>query len=202
MDNNRIAMLINASSGYSSIRLGFWLNKQPNKTAEEDIAAKAFLKVFWGAFCLTMLSIVILFFFTWYVLDRSSIEYQGGYSDSRVGRVENGQIRYIKNELYYVDPEEIGLSGDNLLDGTKIKLYFDENGQVIAGYNFAKMNQEIESRVITMLIVVVIIIVLLVSYHVVARKTFGKYWYQWLHFIKQNRQQLVYNGQIDKRSYR
>ena len=47
MNINDIARNVNAAKGGGFIRLGFWLNKKPDKTPEEKAAAKAFIKIFW-----------------------------------------------------------------------------------------------------------------------------------------------------------
>ncbi len=186
MDLNDIAQGIRAVKGYGLIKLGFWLNKKPDKTEVEALAAKAFLKTFWGTIGLVMLLIVVLFLLTGYVMAGTSSGYEGEYEESRYGRVENGQIRYVKNELYYIAPEEIGLLSEDLPEGTRITLYFDKNDQVIAGINADEVNREMESRVVLLFIAIGIAIILLIAFAVVAKKTFGKPWYCWLRSIRGN----------------
>ena len=57
MNINDIARNVNAAKGGGFIRLGFWLNKKPDKTPEEKAAAKAFIKIFWITLGITLLSI-------------------------------------------------------------------------------------------------------------------------------------------------
>ena len=54
----------NAAKGLGFIRLGFWLNKKPNKTPQEKAAAKAFIKLFWITLAIISLFVVILFILT------------------------------------------------------------------------------------------------------------------------------------------
>ena len=110
----------------------------------------------------------------------TALDFEGDYAESRTGRVENGQIRYVKNELYHISPEEIGLSSAELPEGTHINLYFDENGHVIAGENADERNQIVERRVILLLIVVGVMILFLLLFVLISRRTFGKPWFAWL----------------------
>src|SRR5699024_3419114 len=103
--------------------------------------------------------------------------------EARTGRIENGQIRYVKNELYYIDPERVGLSAE-LPEGTQVNLYFDENGNVMAGENADIVNQEMESRVILLLVALIGMIVALLLFDLIAKKTFGRPWYQWLQSVR------------------
>ena len=64
MDINDVAGNINAAKGTGIIRLGFWLNKKPNKAPDEEAAAKAFLKAFWGTLGITLMFVVVLFILT------------------------------------------------------------------------------------------------------------------------------------------
>ena len=181
--NIKGAQSIAMAKGASVIGLGFWLNKKPNKTPAEAMAAKAFLKTFWGSLGLTLLFAVVLFILTGYMLAGESLGYQGNYDEARTGRIENGQIRYVKNELYYIDPERVGLSAE-LPEGTHVNLYFDENGNVIAGENADLVNQEMESRVILLLVALIGMIVALLLFALIAKKTFGRPWYQWLQSVR------------------
>lgn len=183
MELNDIAQNIHAARGIGIIRLGFWLNKKPNKTAEEASAAKAFLGTFWSTLGLVLLFVAILFVLTGYTMAGPSAGFQGDYAESRTGRMEDGQIRYVKNELYYIAPEEIGLPAD-LPDGTHINLYFDENDKVIAGENADELHQETQRRVILTVIAMGAMVMALIVFAVVARKTFGKPWYQWVKTLR------------------
>lgn len=190
MNINDVARNINATKGIGFIRLGFWLNKKPDKTPEEKNVAKAFLKIFWGALGITLLFVVILFILTGYTMSGTKLGYNGDYDESRTGRMENGQVRYVKNELYYIDPETIGLPA-GLPDGTHINLYFDENDTIIAGENADELNGVVESRVILTAAAIGTMIVVLITFAVIARKIFGKPWYQWLQAIKSADQNTV-----------
>ncbi|HJA69506.1 MAG TPA: hypothetical protein H9664_05745 [Firmicutes bacterium] len=183
MDLNDVALEINALKGMGVIRLGFRLNKKPDKTPEETAAAKAFLKTFRGTLGIIILFIVILFILTGYVFQAASGGYKGEYDQSRTGRIVNGQIRYVKNELYYISPSEIGLS-DELPDGTHINLYFDEDGKVIAGENADELNKITEQRVILTISAMAAMAIILILFAIISRKTFGKAWVQWLEQFK------------------
>ena len=183
MNINDVAQNINAVKGVGFIRLGFWLNKKPNQTPEEKAAAKAFLKIFWSTLGITLLFVVIFFILTGYTMTGTKLGYDGDYDESRTGRIENGQVRYVKNELYYIDPETIGLPA-GLPDGTYVNLYFDENDVVIAGENADVLNGIVKGRVVLTVVAMGTMIVVLITFAVIARKTFGKPWYQWLKIIK------------------
>ena len=183
MDLKNIEADIQAAKGIAVIRLGFWLNRKPDKTTEETAAAKAFVKTFWSTWGIVLSFVVILFILIGYMMAAPSAGFQGDYAESRTGRIENGQIRYVKNELHYISPEEIGLPV-NLPDGTHINLYFDENDRVIAGENADKINQETERRVLLAVIAMGAMAVALTVFAIVARKTFGKPWYQWLQAVR------------------
>lgn len=179
MDIHDVARNINAAKGTGFIRLGFWLNKKPNKTLEEKAAAKAFLKTFWGTLGITLLFVTILFILTEYMMSGTKSRYDGDYEESRTGRMENGQVRYVKDALYYIDPETIGLPA-GLPDGTHINLYFDENDVVMAGENADELDAIVESRVILTAAAMVTMVLVLILFAVAARNTFGKPWFQWL----------------------
>lgn len=183
MNINDIARNVNAAKGGGFIRLGFWLNKKPDKTPEEKAAAKAFIKIFWITLGITLLFVVILFLLIGYMMSGTKLGYDGNYDESRTGRMENGQIRYVKNELYYINPETIGLPA-GLPDGTHINLYFDENDVVIAGENADEIDDSIENRVVLTVTAMGTMIVVLITFAIVARKTFGKPWYLWIQTIK------------------
>ena len=179
MNINDIARNVNAAKGGGFIRLGFWLNKKPDKTPEEKAAAKAFIKIFWITLGITLLFVVILFLLIGYMMSGTKLGYDGNYDESRTGRMENGQVRYVKNELYYINPETIGLPA-GLPDGTHINLYFDENDVVIAGENADEIDDSIENRVVLTVTAMGTMIVVLITFAIVARKTFGKPWYLWI----------------------
>lgn len=183
MNINDIARNVNAAKGGGFIRLGFWLNKKPDKTPEEKAAAKAFIKIFWITLGITLLFVVILFLLIGYMISGTKLGYDGNYDESRTGRMENGQVRYVKNELYYINPETIGLPA-GLPDGTHINLYFDENDVVIAGENADEIDDSIENRVVLTVTAMGTMIVVLITFAIVARKTFGKPWYLWIQTIK------------------
>ncbi len=180
---NDVARNINTAKGIGLIQLGFWLSKKLDKTAAEKAAAKAFIKIFWITLGITLLFVVVLFILTGYVMSGTKLRYDGIYDESRTGRMENGQVRYVKNELYYIDPEAIGLPA-GLPDGTHVNLYFDENDVVIAGENADEIDAIIESRVVLSVAAMGTMIVVLITFTMIAKKTFGKPWYLWLQTIK------------------
>ena len=180
---NDVARNINTAKGIGLIQLGFWLSKKPDKTAAEKAAAKAFIKIFWITLGITLLFVVILFLLIGYMISGTKLGYDGNYDESRTGRMENGQVRYVKNELYYINPETIGLPA-GLPDGTHINLYFDENDVVIAGENADEIDDSIENRVVLTVTAMGTMIVVLITFAIVARKTFGKPWYLWIQTIK------------------
>lgn len=180
---NDVARNINTAKGIGLIQLGFWLSKKPDKTAAEKAAAKAFIKIFWITLGITLLFVVVLFILTGYVMSGTKLRYDGIYDESRTGRMENGQVRYVKNELYYIDPEAIGLPA-GLPDGTHVNLYFDDNDVVIAGENADEIDAIIESRVVLSVAAMGTMIVVLITFTMIAKKTFGKPWYLWIQTIK------------------
>ena len=99
----------------------------------------------------------------------TKLRYDGIYDESRTGRMENGQVRYVKNELYYIDPEAIGLPA-GLPDGTHVNLYFDENDVVIAGENADEIDAIIESRVVLSVAAMGTMIVVLITFTMMRRK--------------------------------
>lgn len=166
---NDVARNINTAKGIGLIQLGFWLSKKPDKTAAEKAAAKAFIKIFWITLGITLLFVVVLFILTGYVMSGTKLRYDGIYDESRTGRMENGQVRYVKNELYYIDPEAIGLPA-GLPDGTHVNLYFDENDVVIAGENADEIDAIIESRVVLSVAAMGTMIVVLITFTMMRRK--------------------------------
>lgn len=187
MDWNDTALNIHAARGFAVIRLGFSLNKKPNKTPREALAARAFLQTFWSTLGIVLAFTVVLFFLIGYTVNGPSEGFQGDYAEARTGRMEDGQVRYVKNELYYISPEEIGLSAD-LPDGTHINLYFDENGNVIAGENADERDQVMERRVVLTVAAMGAMVITLIVFAVVARKTFGKPWFEWLQAVRNAKQ--------------
>lgn len=183
MNIHDIARNINTVKEIGLIRLGFWLNKKPDQTPAETAAAKAFIQMFWITLSIILLSVVILFILTGYVMSGTKLRYDGVYDESRTGRMENGQVRYVKNELSYIDPQTIGLPA-GLPDGTHVNLYFDENDVVIAAENADEIDAIVESRVVLTLAAMGMIIVVLITFTIVARKTFGKPWYLWIQTIR------------------
>lgn len=115
--------------------------------------------------------------------------YDGDYEESRTGMMKNGQVCYVKNELYYIDPE-IGLPA-GLLDGIHINLYFDENDTVIAAENADELDAIVESRVILTAAAMATMVLILIIFAIVTRKTFGKPLFQWLQTIKSTAQNTV-----------
>lgn len=180
---NRAALGINMTKGISALTLGFKLRKKPDKTMAEEAAAKAFLRIFRWTTGLTALMCAIIAVTTGYAMSPTGLEYKGAYAEVRTGRMENGQIRYVKNELYYIDPEEYGLSS-HLSDHTHIAVYFDENGNVVACINADERNSVTEQRMIVMVSILLLCIVAFLLFALLARKTFGKPWYQWVDSIK------------------
>ncbi len=180
----------NAAKGLGFIRLGFWLNKKPNKTPQEKAAAKAFVKLFWGTLGITLLFVAVLFILTGYAMPGADLRYNGIYEESRTGTMENGQVRYVKNELFYLDPKAIGLPAD-LPDGTHVNLYFDENDTVIAAENADELDAIVDSRVILTAAAMATMVLILIIFAIVTRKTFGKPWFQWLQTIKSTAQNTV-----------
>ena len=185
MDKTHLAAISNAGKGIGVIRLGFWLKKKSDKTSEEAAAASAFQKLFWSTLGFVLLFVLILFLLGGYVMSGTALDFEGDYAESRTGRVENGQIRYVKNELYCLDPETIGLPED-LPDGTHINLYFDESGAVVAGENADEMDAVVKSRVILALAAAGAMAAALVVFALAARKTFGKAWYLWLQSLQKD----------------
>lgn len=184
MDLHDVAFNIQAAKGLSAIQLGFRLRKKPNKTVEEAAASKAFLQTFWSTLGLVLLFAALLFLLTGYTMAAPSAGFQGDYAESRTGRIEDGRIRYVKNELYYIAPEEIGLPAD-LPEGTHITLYFDENDKILAGENADAIDGETQRRVILTVVAMGAMALTVIVFAIVARKTFGKPWVRWLQAVRE-----------------
>ncbi len=182
-DLNRIALGISAAEGISLISLGFRLIKKPDKTPEEAAAAKAFIKIYRYLFIILAVVCIAIFVATGFMMSDTGTEYDGEYAERRTGRIVDGQIRYVKNELYYIDPQDYGLPAD-IPDGTSISVYFDEYDNVVACTNMDEFTAIRMQRVIIAMIVYVCCIIGLVAYAMIARFTFGKPWYRWIASVR------------------
>lgn len=143
-----LARRITITRGLADISLGITLCKKPNKTPEETLVAKSFVKMFRAIPVVVAVFVVVVFFATGWAMKDPVYVYQGYYAEIRTGRIENGKIRYIKNELHYLEPEAIGLSAADCAEGTNIRLYFDENDRVLAGENDDVLVQDRERRIV------------------------------------------------------
>lgn len=184
MDINDAALNIHAARGFAALGLGFRLCKKPDKTSEEAAAAKSFLKVFWWSLGLTLLCVALLAVSIGGVMAAASAGYAGNYEESRTGRIEDGKIRYVKDTLFYISPQEVGLSAEELPEGTHVTLYFDENDRVVAAENADALDEITERRVVLTVIAMGAAVVILVFFALVAKKTFGKPWYRWVQSIR------------------
>ncbi len=185
-DLNRIALGINAAGGINIITLGFKLMRKPDKTPEEEAAARAFIKTFRWTVILVVIVCIAIAVTIGFTMSDTGMEYEGEYAESRTGRMENGQIQYVKNELYYIDPADYGLSSD-LPDGTNISVYFNEDDQVVACTNQDEADAIRQQRVINSMIVMAVCIVGLIGFSLIARATFGKPWYSFVASIKEKK---------------
>lgn len=95
----------NAAKGLGFIRLGFWLNKKPNKTPQEKAAAKAFVKLFWGTLGITLLFVAVLFILTGYAMPGADLRYNGIYEESRTGTMETGKFAMSKMSFFILTPK-------------------------------------------------------------------------------------------------
>lgn len=177
---NDAAPNTHAARGFAVLSLGFRLCKKPDKTPEEAAAAGAFLKIFWWSLGLTLLCAALLAISIGGVMAAASAGYAGSYEESRTGRIEDGKIRYVKDTLFYISPQEVGLSADGLPGGTHVTLYFDENDRVVAAENADALGEITERRVVLTVVAMGATVVILTAFALAAKKTFGKPWYQWV----------------------
>lgn len=147
------------------------------------MAAQAFLKMFRWLLGLILLFCILLFILIGYTISSAPKGYQGEYEESRTGRIEAGQVRYVKNTLHYIPVEALGLP-QSLSDGTHINLYFDKNGKVVASENADELNRLTQFGVILAVAAMGGMALALMVFAVAARKTFGKPWFIWLEPIK------------------
>lgn len=182
-DLNRIALGINTARGINIISLGFRLRKKPDKTPQEEAAARAFTLTFAWTIVLVIIMCIVLAVMMGFAMSPTGMEYDGKYAASRTGVIDDGRIRYVKNELYYIEPQDYGLPSD-LPDGTHIAVYFDENDNVVACTNQDQADAIRQQRVIASMIAMGSFVVVLVIFALIARSTFGKPWYKWVESIR------------------
>lgn len=103
---------------------------------------------------------------------RYKMRYDGIYDESRTGRMENGQVPYVKTSLLYRSGSDRFTAG--LPDGTHVNLYFDENDVVIAGENADEIDAIIESRVVLSVAAMGTMIVVLITFTMIAKKNVWK----------------------------
>lgn len=188
MDIHDIAQGINTARGLGIIALGFALCKKTNKTPQETAAAKAFLQFFFSTLGIVLAFAVLLFVLTGYAMAPSSLAFQGAYSESRTGRiVENQQIRYVKNELYYVDCQSVAPWAKDLPIGTHMNLYFDEQGEIVSVSNADAIDKETQHKIYYVLAGMVAMVVVLIVFSIIAKKTFAKPWVAWIQAYNNSR---------------
>lgn len=175
-----LARRITITRGLADISLGMALCKKPNKTPEEALAAKSFVQMFRAILVMVAVFVVVMLFVTGWAMKDPVYAYPGYYAEVRIGRIENGKIRYIKNELHYLEPEAIGLSPADCAEGTHIRLYFDKNDRVLAGENNDVLMQDRVRRIGIYMIVLCMSVAGLIIFRIVAGKTIGKLWFAWL----------------------
>ena len=179
-----IAVNLNVLRGINILRIALWLKNKPDKNPEEEMALKAFWKVLRGICILMAVLFSIAVPVIVYAIMALDIGYKGAYEEYRTGRVENGQVRYILNEIYYAEPEEIGLPEELVTEGRKIKLYFDENESIVAWNDEDAKDAEVDRRFCILLGYMLIMIVTTIKFYIIARKTFGKPWYDWIKSVR------------------
>ena len=182
-DLNRIALGINTARGINIISLGFRLRKKPDKTPEEEAAARAFILTFAWTVALVIIMCIVLAVMTGITMSPVGTEYDGEYEESRTGIIDDGRIRYVKNDLYYIEPQDYGLPSD-LQDGTHIAVYFDENDNVVACINQDTADAIRQQRVVALMIAMGGCVAGMVIFAIIARATFGKPWYRWVASIR------------------
>lgn len=162
--------------GYRSIRLGIGLLKKKNRTEFEDCAAKSF-KV-------TMISMLIVLAICFFVIIASIIvtftsNSFNNYSSRRTGTVEGDKVRYVESTMKYVSLEELNINEDDVIQGEKIRLFFDTEDRLMGGESEAKSDIKIYNLLITLGITFVGIIIFII----VVRTTYGKPWRKWLNSL-------------------
>lgn len=168
----RLALLIQARRGLRVILIGFWLVNKPDKNEEETRAARSFLQVFYSTIILTLLNVVFIVSLIIYGFTSGDGDLSAA---RRTGTVENGRIRYVLGTNQYIEPEDINLQAEDLKEGEKVRLYFDNNDNMIGG----EINRDAENRIMLVLIGLFAIIIFFVIFAIVTRATFGKPWHRW-----------------------
>lgn len=163
--------------GYRTIGLGIQLLKKPNKNEFEESAAKAFkLSI------VSTLIIVVIFFLIASVSITSTFNSSAvsNYSSRRTGTVEGDKVRYVQNTMKYVSLEELNINEVDVIQGEKIRLFFDTEDRLVGG----ELESETDAKIYNLLFILGSSVVAIIILSIVIRTTYGKPWYQWLKSLK------------------
>lgn len=169
----KVSMLVNAKQGEKALRAGRALMHKENKTPFEAESAKAYRRTLIGTLILVALMVVVTVYVVFAFLPDM------GTNVTRTGRVENGMIRYIHNDVTYADPQELGLSAFDLSENQKITLFFDSVTDEITEAYPTEYVQRYQNTGIAIILgnMVAWIVILLIYALVVCRLTpFGRAW--------------------------
>ena len=81
-------LLYTSARGINIISLGFRLRKKPDKTPEEEAAARAFILTFAWTVALVIIMCIVLAVMTGLTMSPAGTEYDGEYEESRTGIIE------------------------------------------------------------------------------------------------------------------
>lgn len=163
--------------GFRAMRLGRQLLKKPSKTEFEERAAKSFKL----SMISTLLVLVILFVITIVSIVSTFTSYSfSNYSSRRTGTVEGDKVRYVQNTMKYVSLEDLDINEDEVMQGEKLRLFFDAEDMLMGG----ELESKSDTKIYNLLIVLGVSVVSIIIFIIVIRTTYGKAWYQWINSIK------------------
>ena len=188
MDNlSRMARATDIARGAGAIVMGRKLLNKKNKTEFEEKAARAFKRTTIGTIILVALMVICTIVVTIVFLPII------GTGVSRMGRVEDGRIRYIQNDIRYVEFEEVGLEEYGLQENDKITLYFDSvTDELVEAYPTEYVEKYQNKGIGIILGNMIAWIVILIFYAIViCRMTpFGSAWTQYCMIVREKRRKL------------
>lgn len=183
----KVSMLVNAKRGEKALRTGRALMNKENKTPFEAEAAKAYRRTLIGTVILVVMMVVVTFFVVFAFLPDM------GSNVARYGRVENGMIRYIHNDVTYVEPEAVGLSAFDLSENQRITLFFNSVTDKITEAYPTEYVEKYQNTGIAIIIgnMVAWIVILLLYALVICRLTpFGRAWTEYCLRLKEKEPKL------------
>ena len=164
--------IIAAEEGLHAMAVYRRLKVKEDKTEEEWKAVKSYQKIMLGLKILIPIILAIAFVGVSFM-----IKYISHEGVERRGTYEQGNIRYVQNEIKYVAPHEIGLGGVDLQEGERVHLYFNRSDQIIGAETEVQYHARERKSIVSMLAAILCPIIILLVYMVVAITSFGEPWY-------------------------